>query len=235
MTQDLRSALVVDDDAARAAVLRQQLGRAGFVVQARATPADALHRIAQTTPSVVILALTFPDTEGADLCLKIRELHAQGDVPILCLSGTADLSTKLKLFALGVDDYVVSPCDPMELVARLHALLRRRGDQRAMRRVGPLRVALGTGDAWLSETRLELTAGERSVLTHLARAFPGISPRSTLDRTPWRTGDSVSNVTEVLVGRLRRKIDRAGGGVEILAIRRSGYVLRPRGVVSVTG
>lgn len=234
MTPDLGTALVIDDDAARAAILRRQLARAGFVVHTRATAADALHRIAQTTPSVVILDLTFPDTEGADLCVKIRELHAQGDVPILCLSGTADLATKLRLFALGVDDYVIRPCDPMELVARLHALLRRQGDQRAMRRVGPLRVALGTGDAWLSETRLELTAGERSVLAHLARAFPGASPRSTLDRAPWRTGDSASNVTEVLIGRLRRKIERAGGGVEILSIRRSGYVLRPRGAVSVT-
>ncbi len=226
--QDPGTALVVDDDPTRAGILRRQLARAGFSVPAPATAADALHRVTQTTPDVVIFDLALPDTDGADLCRNIRELHGHGDVPILCISGTADLSTKLRLFALGVDDYVVRPCDPMELVARVHALLRRRGEQRAMRRVGPLRVALATGDAWLSEAHLELTAGERSVLTHLAQAYPGVSLRRTLDRVPWRNGDTASNVTEVLVGRLRRKIENAGGGVEILTIRRSGYVLVPR-------
>ena len=233
MPKDLGTALVVDDDSARAAVLRRHLVRAGFVVHQRTTSGDALGRIAQTTPDIVILDLASPEVEGADLCRGIRELHAVSDVPILCMSGTPDLSTKLRLFALGVDDYVVRPCDPMEVVARMHALLRRRGEQRAMRRVGPLRVALTTGDAWLSDARLELTAGERIVLAQLARAFPGVSLRTTLDRAPWRTGETASNVTEVLVGRLRRKIERAGGGVEILSIRRSGYVLRPRSVVSV--
>jgi two-component system response regulator PhoP len=96
-----------------------------------------------------------------------------------------------------------------------------------MRRVGPLRVALATGDAWVQETPLDLTTGERSILIQLARAFPGVTAREALDRVPWRAADVGSNVTEVLVGRLRRKIDDAGGGVEIRAIRRSGYVLRP--------
>lgn len=174
----------------------------------------------------MLLDLNLPDGDGADVCQRIRELPSSGDVPILVLSGTSAMSTKLLMFALGVDDYVVKPCEPVELLARVRVLLRRRGERRLMRRVGPLRVALATGDAWLQETPLDLTTGERSILVQLARAFPGVTARGALDRVPWRAGEVGSNVTEVLVGRLRRKIGAAGGGVEIHSVRRAGYVLR---------
>jgi DNA-binding response OmpR family regulator len=187
--------------------------------------------VSETSPDVVLLDLGLPDGDGADVCRAIRNMPVIGDVPILVLSGSSAMSTKLLLFALGADDYVLKPCEPMELVARVHALLRRRGEQRVMRRVGPLRVALATGDAWLAERPLELTTGERSVLVQLARAFPGVTSRATLDNVPWRSGEAGSNVTEVLVGRLRRKISAAGGGVEIRAVRRSGYVLRPESAI----
>jgi DNA-binding response OmpR family regulator len=234
VTQELGTALVVEDDPAVSGLVRRYLSRAGFVVHTTGNAADGLRQALDSTPDVVILDLTLPDGDGSELCRKIRELPTNGDVPVLVLSGTSDISTKLLLFALGADDYVVKPCDPMELVARVHALLRRRGEQRQTRRVGPLRVTLATGDAWLSERPLELTTGERSVLVQLARAFPGVTPRETLDNVPWRAGEAGSNVTEVLVGRLRRKIGAAGGGVEIRAVRRAGYVLRPVSVVAST-
>jgi len=74
--------------------------------------------------------------------------------------------------------------------------------------------------------RLDLTNGERTVLVELARAYPGLTMRTALDRRPENEHEVSSNVTEVLVTRLRRKIAAAGGGVEIHAVRRSGYVLR---------
>jgi DNA-binding response OmpR family regulator len=104
--------------------------------------------------------------------------------------------------------------------------MRRGADRRTLRRIGPLRVALSTGDAWLAERQLDLTNGERSVLVELARAYPGLTARTALDRRPDQEHEVTSNVTEVLVARLRRKIALAGGGVEIHAVRRSGYVLR---------
>src|SRR6266571_941974 len=95
-----------------------------------------------------------------------------------------------------------------------------------------LDLALENGDAWLAEHQLELTNGERAVLIELARTYPGLTSRTVLDRRPDQERDVSSNVTEVLVARLRRKIAAAGGGVEIHAIRRSGYVLRPMTVVA---
>jgi len=225
-TQAQDAVLVVEDDPAVSTMLRRHLGRAGFVVHDAATVADAVRRASETAPSIVILDLGLADGEGAEVCRRIREMPAIGDVPILVLTARDDVNTKVMLFALGADDYVVKPCEPVELVARLHALLRRRSDARVVRRIGPLRVALATGDAWIDDRQLELTTGERSVLVQLARSYPALTPRGALDSVPWRKNDATSNVTEVLVGRLRQKIGAAGGGVEIRAVRRAGYVLR---------
>lgn len=225
--QGNEAALVVEDDPAVSTMLRRHLVRAGFVVHDAATVADAMRRASEAAPSIVILDLGLADGEGAEVCRRIREMPSIGDIPILVLTARDDVNTKVMLFALGADDYVVKPCEPVELVARMQALLRRRSDPRVVRRIGPLRVALATGDAWIEEQQLELTTGERSVLVQLARSYPSLTPRGALDSAPWRKNDATSNVTEVLVGRLRQKIAAAGGGVEIRAVRRAGYVLRP--------
>lgn len=232
--QQLGTALLVEADGDVAGDMRRRLTRAGFVVHTAVDAPEALRRTTETSPDILVLDLALRGGEGPDLVRRVRELPAVGDVPILVQGESADIRTKLLLFTLGADDYVVKPCDPMELLARANALLRRRGEQQVMRRVGPLRVALTTGDAWLEQTPLDLTTGERSVLIQLVRAFPGVTSREVLDHVPWRSGDASSNVTEVLVGRLRRKIGAAGGGVEIRAVRRAGYVLRPSSAGTVT-
>ncbi len=232
--QGQNTALVVEDDPAVSAMLRRHLVRDGFVVHETATVADAVRRAGETSPSIVILDLGLADGDGAEVCRRIREMPANGDVPILVLSARDDTATKVMLFALGVEDYVVKPCEPVELLARVRALLRRGGDPRVVRRIGPLRVALATGDAWIDDRQLDLTTGERSVLVQLARAYPSLTPRAALDHVPWRQSEVTSNVTEVLIGRLRQKIGSAGGGVEIRAVRRAGYVLRPQTAMEAT-
>jgi DNA-binding response OmpR family regulator len=220
------TALLVEDEPEVAATLRRELTRAGFVVYEAHGQRDAVRRTAEIAPDIVIIDLALNEGSGTDTCRRIRELATVGDVPMVVLSASTDVTTKLALFALGADDFVVKPCDPAELVARAHALLRRSSDRRTLRRIGPLRVALATGDAWLAERQLDLTNGERGVLVELARAYPGLTARTALDRRPDQEHEVTSNVTEVLVARLRRKIAVAGGGVEIHAVRRSGYVLR---------
>ena len=226
-------ALVVEDEPGVAAMLRRHLTRAGFVVKEAASVADAIRRANDSSPDILILDLGLTDGDGADVVRRVRELTSIGDIPILVLSARDDVPVKVLLFALGADEYVVKPIEAVELVARVHALLRRRADVRVMRRIGPLRVALGTGDAWLEERALDLTSGERSVLVQLARSYPSLTPRATLDHVPWREGEVTSNVTEVLIGRLRQKIAAGGGGVEIRVVRRAGYVLRAIAAIEV--
>ena len=225
--QTPRTAMLVEDDAQVAAALRSHLMRAGFVVHEAQSERDAVRRVEEIAPDVVILDLALRDGSGATACRRIRELASVGDVPLLLLSQHEDVSTRLALFELGADDIVAKTCDPSELIARVRAILRRGADRRTVRRIGPLRITLATGDAWLAERQLELTNGERAVLVELARAYPGLTARTALDRRPDQERVVSSNVTEVLVARLRRKIAAAGGGVEINAVRRSGYVLRP--------
>ena len=220
------TALLVEDDPQVAATLRRHLMRAGFVVHEASGEREAVRRTEEIAPDVVILGLALQDGAGADALRRIRELAAVGDVPLLVLSVEQDVATKLALFEMGADDFVVNTCDPSELVARVRAILRRGSDRRTVRRIGPLRIALATGDAWLAERQLELTNGERAVLIELARAYPGLTARTALDRRSDQEHDVSSNVTEVLIAQLRRKIAGAGGGIEIHAVRRSGYVLR---------
>jgi len=217
--------LLVAGDPEVAATLRSHLTRAGFTVHEARGERETIRRIEEIAPDVVILDLT-PESGGAGVCRRIRELPSLGDVPMLVLSADEDVSTRLELFELGADDVVAVTCDPTELMARVRAILRRGADRQTVRRIGSLRIALATGDAWLAECQLELTNGERAVLIELARAYPGLTSRTVLDRRPDQERDVSSNVTEVLVARLRRKIAAAGGGIEIHAVRRSGYVLR---------
>ena len=220
------TALIVEDDPAVSAMVARHLMRTGFIVHAATGEDDAVRRAAETSPDLVVLDLMLSDGTGAGVCRRIRELPAIGDVPILVLTARDELSMKVRMFDLGTDDYIVKPCEPEELVARAQALLRRRGGGRLVKRIAGLRVALATGEAWLGERLLDLTAGERAILASLARAYPATAPRQTLDRLPWRTAHDVSsNVTEVLVARLRQKLAEAGGDVEIRTVRRTGYRL----------
>ncbi len=217
--------LVVEDDRAVVDMLRRHLSRAGMVVHAVASEQDALRTAVAAAPDVVILDLGLAEGSGAHFCERLRATPSIGDVPIIVLSARDDLATKVGMLGLGGDDYVVKPCDPAELIARIAALLRRREVPRATRRIGTLRVSLDTGDAWLGQAQLELTAAERSILVQLARAHPGTAPRAALAQR-WSDRETASNVIEVLITRLRHKLAGAGGGIEIAAVRRAGYQLR---------
>lgn len=225
--QGAASALLVEDDAGLLAMLRRHLERAGFLVSEARTEREAMHRAEGSPPDVVILDLALAEGSGDAVCARLRAHRTLAEVPVLVLSARDDVGTKVGLLTIGADDYVVKPCDPAELIARVRRLIARRATGVAVRRIGRLRVALETGDAWVGDQQVELTAGERVLLTQLARSWPSATPRAALDQAPWRAEPAASsNVTEVLVTRLRKKLAAAASGVEILSVRRLGYTLR---------
>jgi len=194
------------------------------VVHEAQSAEDAIRLASETWPDVVILDMLVDEGPGTIACERLRDSPETEDLPILALAARDDVATKVRLLKLGCDDCLVKPYEADELIARVHGLLRRRANPRLFRHIGSLRVQLASGDAWIGARVLELTAGERAILSTLARAYPSVAHRAALDRLPWRAADDVSsNVTEVLVARLRQKLAAAGGGVEIRTVRRTGY------------
>jgi|SRR5438309_634406 len=216
--------LVVKDDPSMSSLAPRRLRHAGFVVHEAQSADEGIRLASDTWPDVVILDMLVDKGPATIVCERLRDSPETADLPILALAARDNVATRVGLLELGCDDCLAKPYETDELIARVHMLLRRRPDGRLVRRIGSLRVQLASGDAWIGARVLELTAGERAILSTLARAYPSVAHRAALDRLPWRAADDVSsNVTEVLVARLRQKLAAAGGGVEIRTVRRTGY------------
>ncbi|MHB8630919.1 MAG: response regulator transcription factor [Candidatus Limnocylindria bacterium] len=224
MSAASRTALVVEDDEGVRRMLERHLSRAGFVVRLASGEGDAL-RLAEGA-DIAIVDLGLAQGTGAALCERIRDGRTTSTMPLLVLTARDDLETKLRLFAAGADDYLTKPFEPLELLARIDATGRRAAARPEWRRIGPLEVSEG-GDAVINGTPLALTAAEREVVSRLAGSYPGAASHESLRRGPWRrSAASSDNVIEVVVGRIRKKLAAAGGGVEIRVVRGAGYVLR---------
>lgn len=219
-----RTALIVEDDDAVRRMVERHLVRAAFAVRSAAGECEAI-RLADGT-DVAIVDLGLLDGSGLSLCERLREGPLTDAMPIVVLTARDDLETKLRLFAAGADDYLTKPFEPLELLARIEAAIRRADPKQAWRRIGPLAVH-PAGDAVLRGSPIPLTAAERAVLGGLAARFPATVAQAELRSGAWaRSGVTSDNVVEVVVGRIRRKLAAAGGGVEVQAVRRAGYVLR---------
>ena len=188
---------------------------------------EALDAVAQRPPSVIVLDVTMPDVDGVSV---VRRLRAAGlDVPVCILSARDEVSDRVAGLQAGADDYLVKPFAIAELTARLHALLRRRGEPGA----GPL-VA---GDVVVDGRRriatcagrdLELTRREFDLLEVFVR-HPGlVLSREQLLRLVWGYASDVeTNVVDVFVGYVRRKLEATGEPRTLHTVRGVGWVLRP--------
>jgi two-component system response regulator ArlR len=170
----------------------------------------------------VLLDVGIPDLDGF---LVLRELRRHSDVPVVMLTAKDEVSDKVGALDVGADDYVAKPFAFDELVARIRAVLRRRGAE-ALDRLSydDLVCDLGTRDVTRAGRRIDLTVTEFDVLTCLVRNPRRIQSRETLLRIVWGYDVPVdSNVVDVHIGHLRRKL---GDPPLIQTVRGIGYVLR---------
>ena len=123
-TVERKRILVVDDDRSLGEMLGEYLERAGYVVSSQETVAGGFAAARREAFDAVILDVMLPDGDGLDLC---RRLRAESDVPILMLTARGDPPDRIVGLEIGADDYLPKPFDPRELLARLRAILRRRG------------------------------------------------------------------------------------------------------------
>jgi len=219
--------LVVDDEASVRHALERALRLEGFAVSTAAGGQEALAAVAQRPPSVIVLDVTMPDLDGVSV---VRRLRAAGlDVPVCILSARDEIDDRVAGLQAGADDYLVKPFAIAELTARLHALLRRRGEPGpGPVVVGDLVVDVRRHVATRAGRDLELTRREFDLLEVFARHVGQVLSREQLLRLVWGyAADVETNVVDVFVGYVRRKLEAAGEPRMLRTVRGVGWALRP--------
>ncbi|AIR89902.1 response regulator transcription factor [Pseudomonas cremoricolorata] len=220
--------LVVEDEALLRHHLLTRLGESGHVVQAVANAEEALYQAGEFSYDLAVIDLGLPGMSGLEL---IGELRRQGKTfPILILTARGNWQDKVEGLAAGADDYVVKPFQFEELEARLNALLRRSsGFIQSTIEAGPLLLDINRKQASLDQQPLALTAYEYRILEYLMRHHQQVVAKERLMEQLYADDDERDpNVIEVLVGRLRRKLEAAGGFKPIDTVRGLGYLFNER-------
>ena len=213
--------LLVEDDIDLAGALRRVLVKRGFSVDACGDGVEALVLLRHRAFDAVLLDLSIPGVDGLRLLQRIRE---GGDtVPVMILTARAAVGDRVVGLNAGADDYLAKPFDLDELEARLHAIVRRKGDQHEIR-CGRLRLDRSSGAVFRDQRLLDLSPRE-SALLRVLMAKPGHAvTKERLHALVFSEGEAVNTeAVEVIVHRVRRKI--ADTGVEIMTLRGVGYLL----------
>jgi two-component system response regulator PhoP len=217
--------LIVEDDADLRQALSTQLRRAGFVVDLSADGREGLYFGEEFPLDLAIIDLGLPEIPGLEL---IRRLRASGrDFPILVLTARADWQDKVEGLEAGADDYLTKPFHSAELLARVNALIRRAGGHaRPEVHFGPLVIDLSAQRVTLHGAEIELTTFEFKVLQYLVMHPGEVVTKSALAEHIYEEdAERDSNVIEVFIGRLRRKLDPDGKLNPIETLRGRGYRL----------
>ena len=215
--------LIVEDELGLQRQLCADLRAQGYTVDACGEGREALYRASEYPFDAAIVDLGLPGLPGLDL---IRRLRQQGSrLPVLVLTARGRWQDKVEGLEAGADDYLTKPLQPEELQARLKALLRRAAGSVADAIVcGPLVVSTTAQSVALHGQTLELTAYEYRLLEHLVRQRPRVVSKDELAAHLYpHDEERDSNVIEVLVGRLRRKIDPDGRLQPLQTLRGRGY------------
>ncbi len=219
--------LVVEDELLTRRTLQELLQREGFVVTTTGTVAEALGEVNRRAYDLVLLDIVLPDGDGLNACRRIRERHR---MPIVFLSTKRQLEDRVAGLETGADDYIVKPFEPLEMIARVRAQLRRArelndGSAERVIHVGRLVVDSALQDALIDGKPVGLTQKEFQLLHLLAsRAGKAVS-RDFLIEQLWADEELASDKNvAVYIRRIRQKIERDPDQPEILlTVRGFGY------------
>ncbi len=217
--------LLIEDDFEIADFLQRGLRDEGYDVRHAPTAAAGMAALNGGPFQVVLLDLMLPDGHGSDVCRTIREKGLL--TPILMLTALDALDDKVQGLRAGADDYLCKPFEFEELLARIEALIRRETKFAAndpVLRLGDLTLDTEKIRVWRGEKEIILTSKEFAVLEYLMRHPEKVFSRDALLSAVWGAqDDTVTNVVEVCIGRLRKKIDNDGARALIHTIRGRGY------------
>ena len=220
------SVLIADDDIAICEALERSLRFEGFKVRSALNGEIAIEEIEKNLPDILILDINMPEVDGIQVTKYLRSLDI--DIPICILSARDEVSDRVSGLEAGADDYVVKPFSFDELLARIHALLRRRSavDSKILS-VGELIVDPLRRSAEYYGRSLDLTKKEFDLLHVLANNLSLVMSREQLLNRVWGYDFDVdTNVVDVFIGYLRKKLEIDGRERIIETVRGVGFVLK---------
>lgn len=218
--------LIVEDEAKVARLIRNALHEQGFHAEICGDGAEAYERIVTECFDLVVMDIMLPGCDGLSVLRRLRE--RKNTVPVLLLSARGEVYDRVEGINLGADDYLPKPFSTDELVARLRAMLRRSaGHGLNVYQVADLTLNLLTREVRRGDRRVELTAREFALLEYLMRSPGRVFTRTQICEAVWDYHfEPGTNVVDVYVQRLRRKVDAGEAGRLIHTVRGMGYSLR---------
>jgi two-component system OmpR family response regulator len=219
------SIFILEDDLDMRSLLVRGLREEGYRAESVGSGALLIERVARSgAPDLLVIDIGLPDADGRDVCQALR---AQGIVaPVLFLTARDSLPDRLSGFSAGGDDYLTKPFAFAELVARIAALLRRAGGERAVQ-VGEMRLDPAAHAATCGGTTVPLTPTEFRLLARLAAAPGEAVRRYALVQAAWPHGAIVhDNTLDAYIARLRRKLSSLPGAPRIATVHGVGYSMR---------
>ena len=217
--------LIVEDEKRLVDILQRTLRAEGYIVDGVNSAADGLDYIKAYHYDLVIIDLQLPDGTGTTLLKRLREMGHT--MPALILTARSDLESKVENFKAGADDYVIKPVAMAELAIRVQALLRRGPAlQESILRAADIEINRLTRQVRRNGKRIELSPKEYSLLEYLFLHSGRTLSRSMIVEKIWdQSFEGLTNIVDVYIGHLRRKIDEGREHKLIRTVRGLGYTL----------
>ncbi len=227
--------LIIEDDTRLARMVAEYLGQSGFEVAHADDGGKGLAAVQERLPDLVILDLMLPDMDGLEVCRRLRALPGEAArVPLLMLTAKGDPMDRIIGLEMGADDYLPKPFEPRELLARIRAVLRRKGENRAdsaevrqpLLRFGSLEIDRDARTVTVAGAPCELTSYQFDLLLAMAeRAGRVLTRDQIMEAVRGRELEAFDRSIDVHVGRIRNAIEvDSKNPKRILTVRGVGYV-----------
>ena len=220
--------LVVEDEIDVALLISYNLEAEGYVVESVARGDEAELRLAENAPDLLILDWMLPGVSGIEICRRLRAREATRTLPIIMVTARREESERVRGLAVGADDYVVKPFSVIELMARVHALLRRSRPERIAERlyVGDLYLDRLTGRVRRGDREISLGPIDFRLLEYLLEKPGRVFSRAQLLDLVWgRSAEVDERTVDVHIGRLRKRLSKGKQRDPIRTVRGAGYAI----------
>jgi DNA-binding response OmpR family regulator len=216
--------LVIEDDRSIASFVQPELERLNMTVRVAYDGLSGLEEVERFRPELIVLDIMLPKLDGVGVLTRIR--RSGNRVPVIMLTARDTTLDKVHSLDHGADDYLTKPFDIEELTARIRALIRRTDGEEILR-VGDLEVNTATHEVRRRDRQIELTAREYELLEFMAKNPRRVLSRDFLLSRVWDQEHGITtNVVDVYVAYLRKKVDTPGEPKMIRTIRGAGYALK---------